>query len=333
MRTFNIKFVDFWDGFDPRDNAIVSQFERYGKVFFVDREPDYLIYSSMGSAHLGFDNPQCVKIFFTAENVAPDFSACDYALASDRIQFGDRYHRLPNYAFTEGFKDLADRPTLTPRDLIDGRKFCNYIYSNPAPNPIRHRFFTELCDYKKVDAPGVDHNNMQSLDDRWPELDRVQKKERFLKQYKFCIAFENSTYPGYTTEKLVQALVARTVPIYWGAPDVERDFNPASFINAAHFANLQDLVAEVARIDSDDDAYQNMLNAVPCDSELIEDMTTRTDSFWETLLTQQHQIARRRPRYGYSRFVESRNAKLENASPLYLGARRAKRQLRRLYAQ
>lgn len=38
-----------------------------------------------------------------------------------------------------------------------------------------------------------------------------------MRRYKFTIAFENQSYPGYVTEKIADALMAGTVPIYWGA--------------------------------------------------------------------------------------------------------------------
>jgi len=47
-----------------------------------------------------------------------------------------------------------------------------------------------------------------------------------LRRYSHAIVFENQRQPGYITEKLLDCLVAGTVPIYWGAPDV-RESVPA----------------------------------------------------------------------------------------------------------
>ena len=46
-------------------------------------------------------------------------------------------------------------------------------------------------------------------------------KECTLHHYKFYLAFENSQSPGYVTEKLWQALKMGSVPIYWGAQDID----------------------------------------------------------------------------------------------------------------
>jgi hypothetical protein len=78
---------------------------------------------------------------------------------------------------------------------------------------------------------------------------------RFMAPYKFSIAFENASYPGYTTEKLYHAMLAGTLPIYWGNPLVHRDFNVRSFLRAEDFPSLEALAARVAEIDRDDRLY------------------------------------------------------------------------------
>ena len=43
----------------------------------------------------------------------------------------------------------------------------------------------------------------------------VSDKFAFQQKHKFSIAFENTSYCGYCTEKIVEAFVAGTIPIYW----------------------------------------------------------------------------------------------------------------------
>ncbi len=86
-------------------------------------------------------------------------------------------------------------------------------------------------------------------------------KAEFLRPYKFTIAFERSAAPGYTTEKLVEARLAGTVPIYWGNPQVHRDFNPKSFISFYdHGESLEQLAERVAEVDRDDELYRAYLS-------------------------------------------------------------------------
>jgi hypothetical protein len=62
---------------------------------------------------------------------------------------------------------------------------------------------------------------------------RNAKYEFFLKyKHKYAIAFENNSYPGYTTEKLMDAFLGNSIPIYWGDPKIKEDWNTNAFINA-----------------------------------------------------------------------------------------------------
>jgi len=49
-------------------------------------------------------------------------------------------------------------------------------------------------------------------------------------QYKFIVSFENSHSKGYITEKIFNALLAQTIPIYNGAPDIDEFINRQRFI-------------------------------------------------------------------------------------------------------
>lgn len=81
-----------------------------------------------------------------------------------------------------------------------------------------------------------------------------KSKKKFLQAHPFHLAFENFNQKDYVTEKLYEAIDSGTVPIYYGAPNVE-DFFPtelykAAIINIADYSDLKlnvkdfDLVAE-----------------------------------------------------------------------------------------
>jgi hypothetical protein len=48
--------------------------------------------------------------------------------------------------------------------------------------------------------------------------------------FRFALVFENLIAPGYITEKITNALLAKTIPIYWGTRKVLEIFNPKRFI-------------------------------------------------------------------------------------------------------
>ena len=85
----------------------------------------------------------------------------------------------------------------------------------------------------------------------------------FLRRYKFNIAFENNVLPGYVTEKLFEPMVARTLPIYWGAPDVAEHFNPACFLNYHDFRDEDALIERIVELDRNDTKHLEILKQ-PC---------------------------------------------------------------------
>ena len=53
----------------------------------------------------------------------------------------------------------------------------------------------------------------------------ARSKAEALSKYKFSLCFENSILKGWTTEKIFDCFFPGTVPVYWGAPDVQ-DYIP-----------------------------------------------------------------------------------------------------------
>lgn len=69
----------------------------------------------------------------------------------------------------------------------------------------------------------------------------VGNKYEVLGQYQFALCFENCIYPGYITEKIFDCFLANCIPIYLGAPDIEK-FIPANlFIDMRHFSDFEKL--------------------------------------------------------------------------------------------
>lgn len=57
-----------------------------------------------------------------------------------------------------------------------------------------------------------------------------------ISQYKFALCYENiHRVKGYVTEKIFDILQARTVPIYWGASNVEEFVDPKAFVDRRRF--------------------------------------------------------------------------------------------------
>ena len=49
-------------------------------------------------------------------------------------------------------------------------------------------------------------------------------------KYKFVMSFENTHSPGYITEKIFNVFLAKSIPIYDGAPNIDKYINKSSYI-------------------------------------------------------------------------------------------------------
>ena len=243
-----IKFVDFWPGFNPEDFFIFKILSNKYELEISDK-PDFVFCSVFGHDHLKYND--CVKIFWTGENQSPDFNFYDYAIGFDYIDFGERYIRVPLYmAYTNIWNIISRRKPI--ENLKDKTDFCSFIVSNRDCAPERIAIFNKLSLYRKVSSGGRYLNNIGGP---------VDNKIEFQRKHKFAIAFENTSYPGYVTEKILEAFASQTIPIYWGDPTITEVFNEAAFINCNAFKSLDDVVNYVIDIDNDDNKFIKMVNA------------------------------------------------------------------------
>lgn len=206
-----IAFIGFWDTFNPETNPLTKYIREFTEVEITDvKHADYVFFSVQSEKHW-FASDDSIKIFYTGENLTPDFNACDYAIGFDWMEYGDRYMRLPLYYLYKDICELCERKHLLDPEAITKEKtgFCSITVSNSRRNPIFQTLFEELSKYKKVDSGGRWNNNIGGA---------VTDKFAFDASHKFSIVCENSAHPGYTTEKLVQAFAANCIPIYWGDP-------------------------------------------------------------------------------------------------------------------
>lgn len=294
MRTIRVAFCDF-STTDKAASAewILKILKKYYDVQISDT-PDYVFFHESTHEHLKYTS--AIKIFYTLENIHPNFNICDYAISFDHMSFGDRHYRLPFYLVSPFyFADDADRqeagdvlfrkePPFTQADLLEKKGFCSFVYGNYLANKERELFFKKLNNYKKVASGGTYLNNVGG---------KVPSKLQFEKKHKFSIAFENSSREGYTTEKIVNALAARTIPIYWGNPNVGMEFNVKRFINCHDFKDMDAVIERVKEIDNDDAKYLEMVNQPIGVGKEFENIIYGFEVFLRNIIDQPQDQARR----------------------------------------
>ena len=250
MPTLKVAFSDGAKISNPAAVRILSLLTKSGLgVESAFNDADLLIYSDFGEQHWTFKG---LKIYITGENMVPDFDQCDLAFSPLENPDDPRCIRLPYYAqVLPAMGSLIRGPEWQPQAYLNRPRFCSFVASNPRGS-FRNAFFKKLNRIKKIDSAGRHFNNFGA---------RISDKLDFLKNYRFNLAFENSQSPGYVTEKLIEPLLMGCIPIYWGAPDVTRDFNPACMINVSDFPDFNAAIDYIIQADRDESIRLRHLSA------------------------------------------------------------------------
>lgn len=132
-----------------------------------------------------------------------------------------------------------------------------YFASNNLARNNRYELVGELMKHMPVDSYGKSQNNcnLESLDTgRQSKLDTIGS-------YLFYFAFENSSSIDYVSEKMYDGLIAGTVPVYLGAPNIDQ-YLPGEncIIKAEDFPTAADLAKHLLALAQDKDAYESYLS-------------------------------------------------------------------------
>lgn len=251
--------LGFTDTFDSIKSFFTDTLSREFDIEIDNENPDYLIFgdANFGQNNLNYNNKNCIKIFYTGENQRPEHYQAHYAISFDHRD-DERHYRLPLYVVYD-YENQKHGVTshlnnIRTLDGIQDKGFCSFVVKNPGCEK-RNRFFHILNSYKPVVSAGPLFNNHPIVP---YEGSTFRPKMDLLRNYKFNLCFENSSYPGYATEKLYEALVSNTVPIYWGSPTIECDFNPKAFLSWHTYQDDESFVRAIVEIDNNWEEYSKM---------------------------------------------------------------------------
>jgi hypothetical protein len=249
MKAIRVDFCDMGSGLSKTDNYFADLLRTRFDLQIMDC-PDFVFYFDPNQHVHRLHN--CVRIYVGQERALPDWNECDYALTTNYLD-DPRHLRLPYYVpFRAGAAPLLKNAENPDKLLATKTGFCSFLVSSnhPVKNRKRAQFFEKLCKYKKVDSGGRAMNNIGS-----PLPPGKGPKLEFLRRYKFHLAFENESHLGYTSEKIYDAMAARTLPVYWGNPRIHEEFNPKSFLNYFEYGSDEALIERIIELDRDDAKY------------------------------------------------------------------------------
>lgn len=299
MKKIKIKFVGYWEGFDPETQIIYQFLKKHYDVSIVDDDPEYIICTIGGSLYEYCDYPQ-VRVLDCGENYTPDFNLVDYAISRYPIEFQDRNFFMPGCVSAETvssarFASLKEKNRNYDESIMDEKVyFASFIASHESENGIRGDFFKKLCEYKRVESPGTYLNNMPNGEIvRWEN----DSKPNFQRKCKFSLCFESTKHEGFVTEKITDAFFSDTIPVYYGSDDVTKIFNPKAFINCSDYNSFEEAIEKIKELDSDNQKYLEMLRQpILNNPDYYEELMSGYEAFVCNIFDQPIEKAYRRSR-------------------------------------
>lgn len=133
---------------------------------------------------------------------------------------------------------------------------ANYFASNSHDRSGRMNYVRELMTYLPVDSFGRSLQNKKLAEDKGRDT-----KLATMATYKFTLAFENSITPDYVTEKFFDPMIAGSVPVYLGAPNID-DFAPGDhcFVDVTRFKGPRELADYLLYVSEDEAEYDAYLS-------------------------------------------------------------------------
>lgn len=281
-------FCDF-QCFNPKNNLLTWALSYNFNLIFDDVSPDIVFTGNdLNPNLLKYNNSKI--IYYTGEPFLSWSGSINRNIIDKALTFFDFddsfFDRVPlilfyNYEYYKnGYIDEYEF-ILKPKNKIDyiPQKFCSFVSRNSGyPSCPRKYFYEELSKYKSVNSHGSLFNNSPVIPmGDTSKYENSLNKVKCISDYKFNICFENSngcvkspndtSYAdisgydsGLTSEKIYEALVSNTIPIYWGNKDIHRDLNTKRFINFYDYENFDSVIEKVIQIDNNDNLFLELVN-------------------------------------------------------------------------
>lgn len=154
------------------------------------------------------------------------------------------------------------RKSIDPDDYINlHTKFCAYLYFVSCEHRIK--YYNLLSSYSQVTALGrccgKDVVPTRYKYDEVETYNDIAISNYANGGFKFVIAMENSMGAGYSTEKLINPIIANCIPIYWGDAGIFKYINKKRVIYANDYTD-EELLARVKELDTNNELYYNVLS-------------------------------------------------------------------------
>ena len=163
----------------------------------------------------------------------------------------DKYIAIPFiYIYIDNFIRLQKE--LQIKEIpFEKKKFCLFTSRNLL-NSNKQLILNELSKLGKIDhiSQYTEIENSTCYHD--PKMLEIYNK------YKFIICFENSKTDGYITEKIFNVFLSKSIPIYDGAPNINKFISQPSFIE---FEHSQRFIKKIEMLLKNKKLYEHIINS------------------------------------------------------------------------
>ena len=236
-------------------DILLSIIKKYEFVNNYDDNTDIILFNEFDRLNL---NEISLNISINGENRDCQ-KLTDIGIITTKI-FNDNFNIYMPFMFIS----LWERKTDYKKILTNTKeKFCAYMYSNDVQ--YRIDLFNQISKYKHIDALGKSCFNMTNFDpnERYTFNDNLTYNDIAVQKYskyKFVLALENTIADGYITEKLINPLLANSIPIYAGPRDVFDIINKKRIIYVNDFKSIDSLIEYIQLIDNNDLLYDLIIS-------------------------------------------------------------------------
>lgn len=261
-KNLKIWFTHFWGKFDYFDNLFTYALSQKYNVIVSSEDPELVISNDYRERY-----KNAKMIYFSSEPFF-DIGVMDYATTQLYVN-KPNFVRLPLYLlyayeyYKFGITETYGQVFFDLPKVYDKTNFCAYLAGGPCPTSIRERFFNKLSEYKQVHAAGKHLKNVVGPGGEVGTIEGSIEKIKFISSYKFTMSFENKeeykNCIGWTSEKIIEPRLAGSIPIHWGNPRINEDFNDDSIINWYKYGSDEKTIEKIIEIDNDDDLYMDYL--------------------------------------------------------------------------
>ena len=177
------------------------------------------------------------------------------------LTFDDALLNLPNAR-----KYLYGTTWIDPQDIqkikVEDKIFQISSLTGSKGSTVGQRFRIDILNRQNFPLPATFYRSNTS-----PMTLTISDKIHLFRNFQYSLVIENSRQANYFTEKLCDCLVTKTIPVYYGAPNIHEYFDTTGWI-ILDTESVDTLLSKLAILTAD--SYKNHLDIVHKNYETVQ---------------------------------------------------------------